>query len=351
VTTFSVKNFEKFQHYKDRSPPWIKLYNEVLEDYAFASLPDTQKGQLMLIWLLASRMDNKIPWDAKWVASKINAKQPVDLEALARAGFICESTPEIAKGKREDWPSRYIPDVIRAQVMERDRNQCRMCEAKENLEIDHVIPISQGGTGAIENLQVLCRSCNRKKRALLSYEGGSAGVEQVATQMRSLEGETEREQNREREEKKEEAAVALADWQSLCEESGLAKVAKLTASRRSSLKARLSDCGGLDGWRSALAKIRGSPFMLGKNDRGWKIDFDFLVSESGFTKLMEGKYDGGSRVQGSKSGAATGFAALLNDPDIGRGFGPLEETGEHLGGDVEIGKSETASRRGFAAAG
>jgi hypothetical protein len=155
----------------------------------------------------------------------------------------------------------------------------------------------------------------------------------------------EEEYKNKEEEKKEEVSAAIADWQSLCEESGLSKIAKLTKTRRTHLKARLADCGGLDGWRSALAKIRGSPFMLGKNDRGWKIDFDFLVSESGFTKLMEGKYDGGSRVQGAKSGAATGFAALLNDPDIGRGFGSLEETGEHLGGDVEIGKSAPARSR------
>ena len=85
---FSVKNFETFQHYKDRSPPWIKLYNELLDDYEFGRLPDASKMHLVAIWLLASRSNNRIPYDAQWVANRINATERVDLERLSQAGFI-----------------------------------------------------------------------------------------------------------------------------------------------------------------------------------------------------------------------------------------------------------------------
>lgn len=88
MRTFSVKNFEKFQHYKDRAPPWIKLYNELLDDYDFACLQDASKMHLIAIWLLASRSENKIPYDPKWIAKRINATNAVDLEALVQAGFI-----------------------------------------------------------------------------------------------------------------------------------------------------------------------------------------------------------------------------------------------------------------------
>lgn len=88
MKTFSVKNFEKFQHYKDRAPPWIKLYNGLLEDYEFGGLPDASKMHLIAIWLLASRSDNKIPYDPKWVSNRINATEPVDLALLAKGGFI-----------------------------------------------------------------------------------------------------------------------------------------------------------------------------------------------------------------------------------------------------------------------
>jgi hypothetical protein len=94
--TFSVKNFAKFQHYKDRSPPWIKLYNELLDDYAFGRLPDASKMHLIAIWLLASRYDNKIPADAEWIEKRINATSPVDLKLLLKAGFI-EADQECSK--------------------------------------------------------------------------------------------------------------------------------------------------------------------------------------------------------------------------------------------------------------
>lgn len=85
---FSVKNFERFQHYKDRSPPWIKLYNDLLDDYEFGILPDASKFHIIAIGLLASRTGNKIPADAGWVARKIGATTIVDLTMLAKSGFI-----------------------------------------------------------------------------------------------------------------------------------------------------------------------------------------------------------------------------------------------------------------------
>jgi 5-methylcytosine-specific restriction endonuclease McrA len=41
--------------------------------------------------------------------------------------------------------------------------RCLWCETKENIERDHVIPISQGGTNYIHNIQPLCKTCNRRK--------------------------------------------------------------------------------------------------------------------------------------------------------------------------------------------
>lgn len=85
---FSVKNFEKFQHYKDRTPPWIKLYNELLDDYDFGLLPDASKAHLLAIWLLASRYSNRIPYDTDWISRHINATETPDLKMLEKTGFI-----------------------------------------------------------------------------------------------------------------------------------------------------------------------------------------------------------------------------------------------------------------------
>lgn len=88
-----VKNFSQLQHYRDRSPVWIKLYNAVMDDEAFLALPDAARGHLMLIWLLASRRDNKIPNDARAVARAIQATSRVDLERLIAAGFLLPYQP------------------------------------------------------------------------------------------------------------------------------------------------------------------------------------------------------------------------------------------------------------------
>jgi len=48
------KNWEVFQHYKDRCPPWIKLHRDILNDRAFMLLPVASKALAPLLWLLAS---------------------------------------------------------------------------------------------------------------------------------------------------------------------------------------------------------------------------------------------------------------------------------------------------------
>ncbi len=84
----SIKNYDAYQHYKDRRPPWIKMHASVLDDYAFCCLQDASKAHLMLLWLLASKLDNRIPWDEQWLAKQLSATGPVNIQPLVDTGFV-----------------------------------------------------------------------------------------------------------------------------------------------------------------------------------------------------------------------------------------------------------------------
>jgi len=60
----------------------------------------------------------------------------------------------------------FIPPEVRKYVLERDNYQCRSCgktAAEAKLQVDHIIPVAQGGVDDISNFQTLCQACNQKK--------------------------------------------------------------------------------------------------------------------------------------------------------------------------------------------
>lgn len=56
-----------------------------------------------------------------------------------------------------------IPDDVKMFVWQRDGGRCVKCGSQENLEYDHIIPLSKGGSNTVRNIQILCERCNRSK--------------------------------------------------------------------------------------------------------------------------------------------------------------------------------------------
>jgi hypothetical protein len=88
VRYLRVKNWETFQHYKDRDPPWIKMHRTLLSDYEFSRLQDASKAHLMLIWLFASQFGGRIPDDPEFLRDKLSLKKPPDLKNLVAQGLL-----------------------------------------------------------------------------------------------------------------------------------------------------------------------------------------------------------------------------------------------------------------------
>ena len=87
----AVNGWSKFQHYKNRTPPWLKLHRDLLNNYAFRDLPDASKAHLIMIWLLASQLDNIIPDDPEWIRERINCNEKVDLNVLIKNNFLSKT--------------------------------------------------------------------------------------------------------------------------------------------------------------------------------------------------------------------------------------------------------------------
>lgn len=69
--------------------------------------------------------------------------------------------------ERKPIKRKPIKPSLRFEILKRDNYRCQMCgvTAKDGaaLEIDHIMPVSKGGTNDAGNLQVLCRDCNAGK--------------------------------------------------------------------------------------------------------------------------------------------------------------------------------------------
>lgn len=54
---------------------------------------------------------------------------------------------------------------LRLKVYKRDSYKCVYCNSSEDLSLDHIHPVSMGGSNDEDNLQTLCMPCNRTKSA------------------------------------------------------------------------------------------------------------------------------------------------------------------------------------------
>ena len=73
-------------------------------------------------------------------------------------------------------------------------------------------------------------------------------------------------------------------------------VLKFTKERADKCRARLKDVNFFETFKKALVKAKDTPFLCGTNDRGWKMNFDFLIAnDSNVFKILVGEYDGGKK--------------------------------------------------------
>jgi len=263
--------------------------------------------------------------DDKLVRVAIKSGQPIE-RVLWVYGAILESAAEVDDGGRFDFCSGEAAYFLRADRADVDaviaalEETGRICDGSVVAWGDRQYQSDRSGA------ERQARYRNRRKAGQVSTDGDSNGDAVVTSPSRHGDApETETETETETEEERDltvssppqgdgpalPVRIAFEEFCETARDCGLPVPKKLTASRQTSLRVRLRE-HGLDGWRLALANIRGSPFLLGDNDRGWKADFDFVLQAKSFNKLIEGGYNGTNRrnhEQDVEQAIAAGFAA------------------------------------------
>ena len=83
-----VRNWDRFQHYKNRRPAWIKLYLDLFNDDEYLSLTPSDRCLLQACWMVAAESGNGRA-RADQSTLRVRSKSPKgSLKRLSDAGFI-----------------------------------------------------------------------------------------------------------------------------------------------------------------------------------------------------------------------------------------------------------------------
>jgi len=93
------------------------------------------------------------------IDERLRKELEVELGMKSPSSSIEEDSDTI----EQERSNRYIPSSVRREVWRRDKGKCVNCWSRKNLEYDHIIPVSEGGSNTARNIELLCEECNRKK--------------------------------------------------------------------------------------------------------------------------------------------------------------------------------------------
>lgn len=184
VMNLIPKNWENFQHYRDRNPLWIKLHKNLLDDRKFQSLPVAARALAPMLWLIASESPEGVfNGDISELAFRLRDTEKniaVSLDTLIKAGFFLvvqpasnllaepeqvaslekrrEETEKETEKRREEAPVGFVlPDWINSDhwnVWHECKKRRNATDGQKQLSIDKLSAWRSQGmdhAGALEN--------------------------------------------------------------------------------------------------------------------------------------------------------------------------------------------------------
>jgi len=107
-----VPNWNDFQHYKDRDPPWIRVYTDLLRRPEWLDLSPNASGLLLDVWLAFAAQNGQLR--VKDVSRLSQARvRRATFERLADAGFIeLSASKPLPQRQRQ----RHIPRAVTSKA-------------------------------------------------------------------------------------------------------------------------------------------------------------------------------------------------------------------------------------------
>jgi len=119
-----IKNWSKFQHFKDRKPPWVKLYRDLLDDIEWHELDPKAAKVLVMLWLIASEDEGSIPPN-KQLAFRLR---------------MSEKETEVCISKLSHWLEQDDDNVISTRYQDDAPETETETETEKKTETDIICP-------------------------------------------------------------------------------------------------------------------------------------------------------------------------------------------------------------------
>lgn len=125
-----IRNWEKFQHYKKRNPPWIKLHWEILASKDWVMLADDSKLLAIVCMLLASKNDGHVSDDPDYVRRVAYLNHEPDFNALIECGFLIKEDSDASKCKQVQ--ASACPETeAETEKESKSKHQCSTLDIKD----------------------------------------------------------------------------------------------------------------------------------------------------------------------------------------------------------------------------
>ncbi len=208
------KNWQEFQHYKDRCPPWIKLHRDLLNDRLYMCLPVASKALAPLLWLLACESKDgsfdgsvdELVWRLRMPKKEIES----GLQALLDTGFFVfdsgdagnaladclqDATPEKRREETEHSVLQAFDEFWSAYPKKKAKNEAQKSWSKLKVDADLLATILK----AIEE-QKQSSEWQKEAGKFIPYpatwlnghrwddEPGGTGISESSSSLRNLPG-------------------------------------------------------------------------------------------------------------------------------------------------------------------